>query len=957
MSFLHSNSAGDWRSRKIGQRKYSVHRTHDYVYRDHRVKKSLKNLFSWVMAFGLVFLILGGVGTLGVIAYVSRDLPAPGKLIARPIPESTKIYDREGKVILYDIHGEEKRTLINIDDLPPYVINASIAIEDKNFYTHGGIVVKSIIRALIKDIIAGGKVQGASTITQQFVKNALLTNEKSIIRKVKEIVLSYQIEKQYDKHQILEFYFNEIPYGSVVYGIESAAQTFFGKPARELTLGEAAALAAIPQRPSYFSPYGAHVNELFDRQKMILDLMEEQKYISPEEKERALAEKIEFRVKQQSILAPHFVMYVKGVLENDYYDNKFLEEGGLKIITSLDWKKQQIAEAAIAEQVKKNIEKYNANNASLISLNPKTGEILAMVGSADYFNDEIKGQVNVNLTKQQPGSSIKPIVYAAAFDKGYTPNTVLMDVVTNFKDVCGGDFIPKNYSLKENGPILMKKALGGSLNIPAVKTMYLAGIDNVFEWTRKLGYTTFTDRSAFCLAAVLGGNDVYPIEHARAYAAFANDGAQPELLSILRIEDKSGKVLFAAKPKTKRVVSQETVRLLNNVLTDNNNRAWVFGERSNLVLSRPAAAKTGTTNDNRDLWTIGYTPNLVTVVWAGNTDNSVTVKNADGVNVAGPIWNKYMSESLKDMPVENFTAPAAVEVDKPILKGETTGEVKIKVDKITGKLATDLTPPDRVEERTYRQYHSILHYINKDDPRAPAPTDPNTDQQYQYWEAAVAEWMKKNNFVNEEPPKEFDDIHTINNEPIVSIVSPTNNERITQQDFFVVISASAPRGIARAEYYLDDKLLQAVTAYPFNLNYTIRAITNGYHTLKVRALDDAGNYKDAAINLNFLLDYLKPTVSFVNISGAVSLSNKSFPYSFNLQLSNIAAINVLNVYYQSVNGGERGTVGSYNSFSGDSFSFSWSSSPGLGNYILWVEVADKKGNIINSEKIPVNVVE
>ncbi len=821
-----------------------------HIPRFHFNKKKLFIKLGVLLLVG--FLSLGIVGV-GMFAWFSRELPNPNKLIERTVPLSTKIYDRTGTHILYEIHGDQQRTLIKLDDIPEYARKATIAVEDKNFYTHNGFDLKGIVRSILINLLKGGKAQGGSTITQQFIKNALLTNEKTYIRKIKELVLSYQLEQNFSKDQILQLYFNEIPYGSTAYGIESAARTYFNKDIKDVTMGEAAILAALPQAPTRYSPWGNHRDELMARQHLILDLMTQQGYITKEQAEKAKQEKITFAEQRGNITAPHFVFYVKEQLSKQY-DQKTIEQGGLKVTTSLDYDRQVIAEDAIKKGAAR-AAGLGASNAALVSLDTKTGEILSMVGSKDYFDESIDGNVNVVLAARQPGSSFKPIAYATAFAKGYSERTIVYDVLTNFA-ASGPAYIPKNYTGKEYGPVSLKQALAGSLNIAAVKVLYLAGLKNTLETAKKLGYTTLTDPDRYGLTLVLGGGEVTLLEHTAAYTAFAREGKRVEPVAILKVEDRNGQTLSEFKdPTTTDVFDPNVARQINDILSDNNARSYVFGANNFLTLgSRPVAAKTGTTNDYHDAWTIGYTPSIVTGVWVGNNNNK-PMKRADGSQVAAPIWNEYMRRVLGSTPIEVFKQPEISYTGKDMLDGKVGEEKKIKINKQTGKIATDFTPAELVEERTYHTIHTILHYINKDDPKGDYPANPMDDPQYWGWENAIQDWAKRNNIItNEQPPTEYDDIYTPFNVPTLSITSPTEGDIITGPNLDVAVQTSAQRGITRVEYLLDGAPLATVTTAPFfDLHYPLTGNENGFRTLTVKSYDDVGNMAQATITLNFII--------------------------------------------------------------------------------------------------------
>ena len=705
----------------------------------HKLWVNRKRLAALLTIFVAFFALAAFIG----ILVIGRDLPNPNQLINREVAQSTKIYDRTGEHVLYEIHGEQKRTLVSLNDIPVYVQKATIAIEDKNFYKHGGFSVWAMARTMITNIIYH-RSAGGSTLTQQFIKNAVLTNEKTATRKIKELILAQQIEKKFSKDEILQMYLNEIPYGSNAYGIQAASQKYFGKDVKDVSLAEAALLAALPQSPSRYSPYGPNKNILLGRKDYVLDQMTEQGYISETERDNAKKEELKFQRPEASITAPHFIMYVKEIL-SEKYGEKTLEQGGLKIITTIDYDKQKIADEVIAEKTANYQTKYDANNAALVAIDPKNGQVLAMVGSRDYFDDEISGQVNVATSLRQPGSSMKPIVYASLFEKGYTPDTILYDVVTNFSTDSGTPYIPHNYNLKEYGPVSIRKSLAGSLNIPAVKALYLTGVKSVIELAHALGYSSLQDDSVG-LSLVLGGGEVKLLEHTNAYSAFARDGQVSEITTILKVEDRDGKTLEEYQTKTKNVITSQTARLINSVLSDNAARAYIFGEKNSLVLGgRPAAVKTGTTNDYHDAWTVGYTPSLVTGVWVGNTDNKQMKSGSDGSVLAAPIWKAFMNGALNGTPVETFKEPEIKKTGKGIIDGELPVIAFIAVDTRTGRPASENTPIEFVGGKDLYDNHSILYYVDKDNPLGPVPTNPENDPQFAGWEAAVAKWAEKNN--------------------------------------------------------------------------------------------------------------------------------------------------------------------------------------------------------------------
>ncbi len=926
-------------------------------------KKLIKKLISWLIVLGIIGVLLGGIFFIGALAWYSKDLPNPDKIIDRILAESTKIYDRTGETILWEIHGDEKRTIVELDEISNYIIKATLAAEDKHFYEHHGINIFSIFQAVIIDPLRGKGIRGGSTLTQQLVKNAILTNERKISRKIKEWILAYQIEKNFSKDQILKMYFNEIPYGSVNYGVESAANYFFGKSAKDVTLAEAAILAALPKAPTRLSPYGSHTDELYWRQHWILDEMAKDGHITKEEAEAAKKQKIEFKKENiTGITAPHFVFYVREVLA-EKLGEKVLEQGGLKVITTLDVEKQEFAEEAV-HNAKDRIKEYGASNAALASVDAKTGEILAMVGSMDFNNEEIDGQVNVTIMPRQPGSSGKPVAYAAAFEKGFTPETVLYDVETTFPST-PKPYTPKNYDLKERGPITMRKALGGSLNIPAVKTLYLAGINNVKDLMERMGYSTINEKSQCGLSLVLGGCEVKLLDHVGAFTAFARDGERTEVTPILKVEDKDGKTLEEFQEKKHKVLSSNTARQINNVLSDDSARAWAFGAGSALTLpNRPVCAKTGTTNDNNDAWTIGYTPSFVTGVWVGNSDGTDMKGSATGASVAAPVWNEYMRKILTDTPVEYFKNPAPISEDlHPVLRGEINGEVEVEIDKASGKLATPLTPESYIEKKTYRQDHCILHYVNKNDPTGPPPENPAEDPMYKPWEEAIENWLKKQaeekgeEFTREEPPTEYDDLHVPENMPTITLISPKNNATIENYPITFEVNASALRGISRVQYELNGEVVGISRNHPFNLKVNALDVANGYHKLKVTAYDDIDNANSVQIELNLKLPKVAPQVNWLSPRQNASFYSSNFPLNLDFSLSKTKILEKVIFYYLPAGENIPRQIGEVVEFNNDLLSISWQNSPGPGNYSIYAEISEKDGTKSQSSSLIINILD
>jgi len=914
--------------------------------------------------------ILGTLGILGLFAYVSRDLPDPSTLTTRNIPQSTKIYDRTGEHLLYEIHGDENRTLVKLQEglcekgdakletdpngIPLRMLQATIAAEDHAFCTHYGFTIKGIGRAAL----FGGSRGGGSTLTQQLVKNAILTNERSIIRKIRELILSIELERRYSKDEILQIYFNEIGYGSTYYGVETASQNYFHKHVSDLTLAQMATLAALPQRPSTF------LNDpelLKGRRDWILDEMVDLAFITREEADVAKTEDTSIAVNVTNIAAPHFVFYVKDLLE-EKYGQRAIEEGGYKVITTLDFDKQIIAEEEVRAGVEGRGEQYGFTNASLVALDPKTSQVLAMVGSKDYFDDEIDGQVNVSLRPRQPGSSFKPIVYTKAFAMGYTPNTILWDVKTNF-GTASGTYSPNNYDLGERGPIRAREALQGSLNIPAVQILYMVGVDNALNFATELGYTTFEDRANFGLAIVLGGAEVKLLEHANAYAALANDGVSRPPVAILRVEDPKGNVIEEWKESEgKKVLEPNVARMITNVLSDNGARAYVFGTGSYLQLgNRPAAAKTGTTNDYHDAWTMGYVPSLVAGVWVGNNDNSAMSRGADGSIIAAPIWNAFMKRALDTTPVEYFTAPAIPTTGKDIIDGKIPSTT-VTVDKVSGKLATEYTPSELREERTYAEYHSLLHYIDRANPLGPPPSDPKNDPYYEPWEKAIQDWIAKREaetgikITQQAVPTEYDDVHTPENTPTVRIMDPNDGAELVGRDVSIDVDAFAARGITRVEYYVDGFFLGSSSSAPYRLNAILPdTITRGYHTVKAVAYDDVQNTGSDTIGIRVESDGVEIGFELVDPKNGQTIERMGSTYTVVYSLQNPTDYSSVTAYYQPIGSGSQSVLGVAIDPTAPFLTFTWTL-PEDGDYALSASAMPKsEGGRVETAAVVVHV--
>ncbi|MFA6304643.1 MAG: transglycosylase domain-containing protein [Patescibacteria group bacterium] len=951
------HSPNDWekeRPSKIIGRKPIKGRFFDIHFNPKKGQFDWKNLFKRYWPHLIAVILFGCLTLVGLFAWLSKDLPDPNKLVERDVAQSTKIYDRTGEHLLYDIHGNQKRTIISLTEIPSYAVQATLALEDQRFYEHGGFSITGMIRGVILQTLKGKKAQGGSTLTQQLIKNAILTNERSVTRKIKELILAYRIEKKYSKDEILQMYFNEIPYGSTAYGIEAAANYYFGKSAKELTLGEAAVLAALPQAPSYYSPWGSHLDALFGRQQYALDQMVELGYITPEQAADAKAEKITFKSRIEGIIAPHFVFFVKELLAEKYGD-ALVEQGGWKIISTLDFDLQQQAETIIKEQAEKNLTNFDAGNAALVAIDVKTGQILAMVGSKDFFDDTIDGQVNVAISPRQPGSSFKPIVYTAAFAKGYVPETMVYDLVTNFITP-QGPYTPHNYDGQEHGPVSLRMALAGSLNIPAVKMIYLTGTDNVLNLADNLGYTTLGDRSRFGFSLVLGGGEVKLLEHTNAYATLAREGAKMPYSAILKLEDNQKNILEEFQtPHAQKVIEPAIARITSDVLSDNNARSFIFGSSNYLTLGdRPVAAKTGTTNDYHDAWTLGYTPQIAVGVWVGNSDNTAMKKGADGSQIAAPIWQKFMKAANANLPIQGFVKPTYSIPSKPMLGGDAGG-VKVKIDKSTGMLATEATPPQLVEEKTFKQAHDILHYVNKEDPLGPIPSDPAKDEQYNAWEEPVAKWAKEHNITNELPPTDQDNLHRLSDRPSLSLISPKDGDTINQATISFQLTASAPRGIQKIEYYFGDKMIGILTQEPFNQSFDLPSIgINGQHNLVVKAYDDLGNVDQAEVKVTIdRADYLN--VAWQKPTANSTINRSTFPLMLTINVNQPEKISKADFYYQKPGEASAHWLAFKKPGTENEISVSWSEIPEVGKYKLYPVLIDNNGQTLVGPEININL--
>ena len=821
----------------------------------------------------IVFLLTLSLGLLGAGFFVlwvsSWELPSLSEFETRKVSESTKIYDRTGEVVLYDLHRSAQRTIVPYGEISSNVKNATVAIEDSEFWQHNGIRVKAILRAVLTNLFEGNLLggQGGSTITQQVVKNSLLTNEKKVSRKLKEWALALRLEKVFDKETILSLYLNEIPYGGTLYGIEEASQAFLGKSSSELTIVEAAYMAALPNAPTYFSPYGNHRDELEERKNLVLRRMEELAFITKEEYETAKKEIIcatasvdaensalkpptaktpkddgkpacasFFKPNNEvGILAPHFVVFIRQYLE-EKYGREALEENGFRVITTLDYELQKIAEEIVKKYALENKEKFDAENAALTAIDPTTGQILVMVGSRDYFDKGIDGNFNVAIAHRQPGSAFKPFVYATAFEKGFTPDTIVFDLPIEFSTECNPDGTPKkpenadkcykpeNYDGKYRGPITFRDALAQSVNVPAIQVLYLAGLKDSLRLAKNMGLSTLENTDRYGLTLVLGGGEVKLLELIGAYGVFASEGVFREQSGILRIEDKNGNLIEEWRGKEEQVLQKETALTITDILSDNKARTPAFGENSPLYFpGRDVAAKTGTTNDFRDAWIVGYTTNLVVGAWAGNNDNRAMHKVA--AYIVAPMWNAFMNKALQRIKPGVFQKPAEKNNASlpPILRGIWRGGKTYFVDKLSEKRATEFTPPELREERAIREVHSTLYWIDKANPTAFRTTPPQEDPQFERWEYAVRKWAGEQGFQDEAEasvPVEADDLHRPEFAPQISITNPVSGSILGKNDKKIVqIAVSSRFPVSRVHFFVNNLFIGSSSREPWQLSF------------------------------------------------------------------------------------------------------------------------------------------
>ncbi len=857
-----------WRDYLRRLRKMSRRRYYSYYSSNGRLETSKKLARIAKISFlgVLTILILSFV----ILPLFAFNLPSPDKVVRRE-GFSTKILDRNGNP-LYDIFSEQRRTPVELKDIPDYLKQATIAIEDKNFYKHQGFDPLGMLRGLTR-LVTQGRAQGGSTLTQQLVKNVLLSSERTILRKIREFILAIQIERRYSKDEILQMYLNEAPYGGTAWGVESAAEMYFGKKVKDLNLVESAFLAGLPQRPSLYSPYSSEPKAYIGRTETVLRRMREEGYINAEQEKNAKEElkNLEFLPRGASFKAPHFVQYVQKILEERYGD-RVVEQGGLRVTTTLDLDLQEKAQEIVYEEISK-LEKVHVTNGASVVIDSQTGEILAMVGSKKFDDPNYDGQVNVTLSLRQPGSAIKPITYVTAFKKGYTASTLIMDVETTFPGGVGQpEYKPVNYDGKYRGPMQIRYALGNSINIVAVKTLAMVGIEDTLKTAYDLGLTTLEPTketlSRVGLSLTLGGGEVRLLELTGAYCAFMNGGFRIEPTAILKVEDSKGNILEENKPmKGRRVLSAEEAYLIADILSDNEARKEVFGASSLLnIPGRQIAVKTGTTNDKRDNWTIGGNPLITVGVWVGNNDNSPMKEVASGITGASPIWRRILLTALEGKPNVSFEVPAGIvtaDVDRisgyrahdgfasrleKFIKGTEPEEdpvhLKLKICKTDGKLAT----PSDIASGNYEEKEYFL--FKEEDPTA-APGQPNR------WQEGIIAWIEKNYPADPRyhPPSEYCGSQNPLN---VEFITPSDRSSNLSNTFMVKVSADSTSNIVSVRILVDGIEVKSFTKPPYE--QTINLV-DGVHELRAIARDEHGNESDRKITVgvNVPWDYQSPT--------------------------------------------------------------------------------------------------
>jgi 1A family penicillin-binding protein len=801
-----------------------------------------------------------------VFAWFSRSLPSPGEIQNRS-GFSTVFLDRNDEV-LFEMFEDKNRIPVDIKDIPDSLKEATIATEDKNFYSHGGFSVWSIFRSLVKSTLTGSRLAGGSTLTQQLVKNVLLTQERSFTRKIKEVILAVEIERRYTKDEILEMYLNESPYGGTFWGVQSAAKGYFDKDANELTLVESAILAGLPQSPSRYSPITGIKDAYKGRTKSVLRRMREEKYITKAQEEKALKdlEKVKFKKNALAIQAPHFVFYVRELIA-EQFGEKILDQG-IKVKTTLDLKVQKQAQKIAFDQIE-DLKNFKATNASVVAIDSTNGHILTMVGSYDY-SDEKFGRFNVATAHRQPGSAVKPFTYATAFQQGYTPASIIMDVETEFPNQGGKSYIPSNYDGKFRGPVHYRRALANSLNIPAVKVLAQVGVRNMMQTAYDMGVKSSepTDENIkrVGLSITLGGGETTLLDLTNGFSTFARGGKHVEPIAILEIRDHKNKVIYKAKdPKPEQVISEDISFLISHILSDNNARSETFGTNSYLhIPGNTVAVKTGTTNDLRDNWTVGYTNSVTVGTWVGNNDNSpMNSRIASGVTGASPIWSgvmrAFLNEGYDDGIIEVPENVEALQIDALLgglprdgqptrsdyfIKGTEPTDTsahyqKVKISKNDpDKLANDL----EIKAGEYTEKDYIV--ITEEDPIS-------TDGKNR-WQEAINKWAAEQADSRYKVPTSTSDSKS--DEVSVSIKEPDDKKRYNKNDIKVRATITSLESIKKVTLRVNGNVVKEWNENTKSIEHTLN-LSDGVYEIKVRAENSKGNSKESRVRIGVNRDW------------------------------------------------------------------------------------------------------
>ncbi len=797
----------------------------------------------------------------GLFAYYANELPSPDKVV-RHEGFATKIFDRNGK-LLYDVYANQRRTPVDLSQVPITLRQATISIEDKNFYNNPGFDPLTPLR-IVWNLITKHVLTGGSGLTQQLVKNTILTNERTIQRKVKEFVLTLEVEKKYSKDQILQMYLNEAPYGGTAWGVEAASEMYFGKPVSQVTLPEAAILAGLPQSPSYYSPFVSKT--YIPRAEDVLRRMREDGYITPAQETDAKSQLPNVPIASQSgtLLAPHFVFYVKDLLVQKYGEAA-VETGGLSVTTTLDLNVQQAAQQIVTEEVNK-VKYLNINNGAAEVVDPQTGQILAMVGSRGWDDPTYDGKYNVVTALRQPGSTIKPVTYVTALRQGYTAATLLMDTTTSFPNGDQPDYVPVDYDGKNHGPVLMRYALANSLNIPAVKMLARVGIKNMLQMGYDMGFTTLQPTQDFLnrvgLAVTLGGGEIRMLDMASAYSAFANGGYKVSPVVILKVTDSTGRVLEQWQPGPKKqIISPEEAFIISSILSDNNARSITFGLNSLLnIPGKTVSVKTGTTNDKRDNWTVGWTPSYLTTVWVGNNDNTPMKQVASGITGASPIWRRIMDDLLKGKPDEPIASPAGIvtmNIDdvsgypahdgfpsRPefFIKGtEPTGPDPVhQLIKVCKGQPDKLAPPGDVNANNFDTKEGF--YFKEDDPFIA------TDK-VNKWQQGIDTWVNAQADPKYHPPTDY---CNSGNSVWITVKSPADKSRVNSNDVNISVDVTDTHQIVEVDFYVDGTLKQTLTSGPWDVT---TYMPDGNHRIDIKAKNDQGDWGSRFVNIGVNQDY------------------------------------------------------------------------------------------------------